>query len=73
LVLNDKAYQANPSLKTGKEMALQQQDEFCIMASQNITPDEAERFEVECGFCSKIITVRSLEAHIMTHHSKEYD
>jgi hypothetical protein len=73
LVLKDKAYQANPSLNTGKEMALQQQDGFCIMASQDITPEEAEHFEVECGFCSKIITVRSLEAHIMAYHSKEYD
>jgi hypothetical protein len=55
----------------GKEMALVQ-DEITIMASQDVTPEQAERFEVECGFCSKLITVRSLEAHIMAFHSKEY-
>ena len=43
-----------------------------IMASRDITEDEAERFEVECGFCAKPIAVRSLEAHIMAFHAKEY-
>jgi len=47
-------------------------DEVTIMASQDVTPEQAERFEVECGFCSKLIAVRSLEAHIMAFHSKEY-
>lgn len=55
----------------GKELALVQ-DEITIMASQDITAEQAERFEVECGFCSKLIAVRSLEAHIMSSHSKEY-
>ena len=48
------------------------QDEITIMASQDITEEQAERFEVECGFCARLIAVRSLEAHIMASHAKEY-
>ncbi|MFM8659011.1 MAG: hypothetical protein ACKOCQ_03645 [Candidatus Nitrosotenuis sp.] len=48
------------------------QDKLTIMASQDVSEDQAERFEVECGFCAKPIAVRSLEAHIMAFHAKEY-
>lgn len=48
------------------------QDELTIMASQDVTEEQAEKFEVECGFCAKLIAVRSLEAHIMAFHAKEY-
>lgn len=71
MVLHQKTYQAKSGLKSGKKMALQY-DDLQIMASRDISEEEAERFEVECGFCSKIIAVRSLEAHIMALHSQEY-
>lgn len=48
------------------------QDNITIMASQDVTEEQAEKFEVECGFCSKLIAIRSLEAHIMVFHAKEY-
>jgi hypothetical protein len=54
-----------------REMALVQ-DNITIMASQDVTEEQAEKFEVECGFCSKLIAIRSLEAHIMVFHAKEY-
>ncbi|MGQ0606611.1 MAG: hypothetical protein ACT4OD_06680 [Candidatus Nitrosotenuis sp.] len=53
-------------------MALQY-DDLQIMASCDVTKEEAERFEVECRFCSKLIAVRSLEAHIMAFHTQEYN
>lgn len=38
--------------------------------SEYLTEEEAEKLEVECGFCDKkIIKIRSLAEHVKSEHS----
>ncbi|MEM2160421.1 MAG: hypothetical protein QXN55_05640 [Candidatus Nitrosotenuis sp.] len=42
------------------------------MNTYEIPQEDAERLEVVCGFCEKIIRIRSLAEHVKSEHSTSF-
>lgn len=39
---------------------------------REIAPEEAEKLEVICGFCDKLIRIRNLAEHFKSEHSEVF-